>query len=352
MPSPSRAGSLNISSDRAKTRAAITEKLSANTALSNPSAATNQDAPEIMMGSGPNKANPLVREISVNINTTMAKLCRGNNNEGSWCPDAETINSILQQTQFVSRDGTTERRGDVSSIILHEVTQTNAKTTFPVPLGLNISGVEPNRFSSKAKAFSAILPSNADLQNERVLQKDEVDMAYDFSNRHPGYTDKNLYDKGLYKIKDRNVVMVNQDHPLMECINENREKIQANLITETDDMLKISDELYNFLMPFVHTQVSEQINARDFSSMCVSIHPAEHASWDEARTSCINQLKIPILAQKETDLAAAVTDADTLAVKQKYTTLEMQTESQVDNQPVEVSISMRFTYNFMNSDKS
>jgi hypothetical protein len=67
--------------------------------------------------------------------------------------------------------------------VLHDLTLTHAKSSFPTSVGTHIFGVDAGSFASSGEAFSAIFSPHSDRAYERSLQKDPVQMAYSFSSK-------------------------------------------------------------------------------------------------------------------------------------------------------------------------
>tara|TARA_B110000902_G_scaffold234445_1_gene279037 strand:+ start:63 stop:515 length:453 start_codon:yes stop_codon:yes gene_type:complete len=70
-------------------------------------------------------------------------------------------------------------------------------------------------------------------------------------------------------------------------------------------LVKISQSLYESILPLVKTQVESQIKVRDFSRTQVSIQPAEYASWSDMRSELMVEQKRPLKAQLQAELGAA-----------------------------------------------
>ena len=51
-----------------------------------------------------------------------------------------------------------------------------------------------------------------------------------------------------------------------------------------EGLVKISQQLYESILPLVRTQVESQIKVRDLSRASVSVSPSEYSSWSEARS--------------------------------------------------------------------
>jgi len=57
------------------------------------------------------------------------------------------------------------------------------KSTFPVALGVRITGVDDKAFSQTGESYSMITMPNADSHQSRVLQEDNTELAYEFARK-------------------------------------------------------------------------------------------------------------------------------------------------------------------------
>ena len=64
----------------------------------------------------------------------------------------------------------------------------HVKSSFPLAVGAEISAVDNDCFSSTGKPFSFIALGNAESSQEKVLQEDDISLAYEFASKFPGYT--------------------------------------------------------------------------------------------------------------------------------------------------------------------
>ena len=75
--------------------------------------------------------------------------------------------------------GNAESQGDLKSIVLHKMAISAQKNTFPVALGVRITGVDDSTFSQTGEAYSAISLPATDLHTARTLQEDDTALAYE-----------------------------------------------------------------------------------------------------------------------------------------------------------------------------
>jgi len=59
------------------------------------------------------------------------------------------------------------------------MTLASQKSTFPIALGVRITGVDDATFSQTGESYSMISMPNADSHNARVLQEDNTELAYE-----------------------------------------------------------------------------------------------------------------------------------------------------------------------------
>ena len=153
--------------------------------------------------------HPLRRTFVTNIRASLGDLCL-RKAKGTWAPSAEALRSMLQQKkvrrnapppkrtpfahaqpgsislQVTDLAGSAEMSGDLKSVVLHSMTLSSVKSDFDVPIGLKLTGVDNTTFSLTGEAYSHIVPPQTESTAARVLQKDDVALAYEFSRKFPG----------------------------------------------------------------------------------------------------------------------------------------------------------------------
>jgi hypothetical protein len=93
----------------------------------------------------------------------------------------------MWQKKFTDLQGNSAAQGDLKSVVLHNMTMASQKSTFPIALGVRITGVDDATFSQTGEAFSTITLPMADTHALRILQQDDTALAYEFvSHPRPG----------------------------------------------------------------------------------------------------------------------------------------------------------------------
>jgi hypothetical protein len=62
-------------------------------------------------------------------------------------------------------------------MVLHDLSVTHTKSTFPLSLGAKVSGVDDATFSSTGEAYSTIVLPNCDSNAVKKLQADDVSLG-------------------------------------------------------------------------------------------------------------------------------------------------------------------------------
>jgi len=303
-------------------------------------------------GTCTNSANadaPLNRRIVVSIRASLNDLCLSKN-QGVWSPSPEALKAILQQRRFTALDGTSEMQGNLRSIMLHSLDVTHAASSFPFSIGARITGVDDATFASSGEAYSTILLPNSSSTTSKTLQVDDTSLAYEFAKKFPGYTSENLSTQGVHEVNQRKFVLVSADHPIVSAISENAHKLQMGEISMMPEgLVKISSGLYESILPLVTQQVESQIKVRDFSKASVSISPAEHASWSDARAELLVERKRPLKAQLQAELGAARDEDHKLQIREAFTSREAALEHSVDFEIRNFDIELAVKYNFLDN---
>ena len=91
------------------------------------------------------------------------------------------------QKKFLDLGGSAENQGDLRSVVLHKMTLGAQKSTFPIALGVRMTGVDDKAFSKTGESYSMITMPNADSHNSRVLQEDNTDLVNSLEFEHHSY---------------------------------------------------------------------------------------------------------------------------------------------------------------------
>merc|ERR1712086_509597 len=129
----------------------------------------------------------------------------------TWAPSPDALRAMLQQKKFVDLSGSAEQTGDLKSVVLHSMTLAAVKSDFDIPVGVKLTGVDNSTYSLTGQPYSAVVGPNTESNTARLLQKDDVALAYEFSRKFPGYTAENLTEKGIHEVQARRFCLIAQE---------------------------------------------------------------------------------------------------------------------------------------------
>ena len=73
--------------------------------------------------------------------------------------------------------GSAENQGDLKSVVLHKMSLGAHKSTFPIALGVRMTGVDDSCYSQTGESYSMIAMPNADTHMPRTLQEDNTELV-------------------------------------------------------------------------------------------------------------------------------------------------------------------------------
>lgn len=295
-----------------------------------------------------NSNHPLNRKVTVGIRATLGELTT-NSIKAQWAPGNEQLRGIYQHKKFTSLTGEAEKLGDLKSVVVHKISASNVNSTFPIAVGAKIHGVEEKHYSSVGTPYSMIVMPNQKNQNSTTLQEEDVSVAYDFAKRYPGYSAENLETNGIHAVPQRRFVLVSAGHPLVTAIQENATSLQTSDITQMpEQLIKISSNLYDTLMPLVKQQVSSQIKVLDMTRMSVELSPADFTSWGAVADQLSREAVSPIKSEQRRALKKAAGDATRIAAINAEFAERIEAEQDaVSSTPLEMFLELDTDYNFL-----
>ena len=75
--------------------------------------------------------------------------------------------------------GNSEAQGDLKSVVLHKMAMRSTQNTYPISLGIRITGVDDATFSQTGEAYSTIALPSMDSHTALTLQEDDTALAYE-----------------------------------------------------------------------------------------------------------------------------------------------------------------------------
>ena len=80
------------------------------------------------------------------------------------------------------------QQGDLKSVVLHKMSMRSTQNSYPIALGIRITGVDDSTFGQTGEAYSTIALPSMESHTALTLQEDDTALAYEFARKFPGYT--------------------------------------------------------------------------------------------------------------------------------------------------------------------
>lgn len=222
------------------------------------------------------------RELHVGIRASIADLSL-QGEKGTWAPSTRTLEDIFKQVVYNDLAGKTKAIGDLKSVVLNDISISNISSDFPLALGVNVFSVDNKTYTLNGNGYSVVVPPKGNISAATTLQKDDVNVVMEFAKKFPGYTSNNISSRGVHHVGARKFVLLDPTHPVVTAINDNAERLQTEDIQVLpDDLVKVTQSVYDELMPHVMDQIKTQVKVRNFQNASVSIQPAEFPNWKSA----------------------------------------------------------------------
>lgn len=209
----------------------------------------------------------------------------------TWRPtDASIFKSRTRYAPNAAKS--TVRKGNLKQAILVGMRLQRAESTFPCSLGLTIKGAKGNFYTGDGKQYSYITGANEKSHAlNKVVATTNPYINSDYLRLFPGMTKDNLRTNGILEVPGENYVLVDQQHPIVEMMNENQDVLnvdigRAKLIDEK--WYKVSKNVSDRCLKELGEELDGNLPIIDLSDFHVSIDRLHGAQWDSEAEVCDN----------------------------------------------------------------
>ena len=174
--------------------------------------------------------------------------------------------------------------GNANQVVFRNVTLKQVSSSFPVALGVRMTGVEGNVFSGTGESYAhVVFPHTNWTGREVLLTSERGDAADAFREGFPGFNEANLRVVGIGDMHGEPFVFVDARHPLISMIRENQHLLQSNV----DDAervdgryLKVDRNVYDICMTQLENQLKLEVPNVDCTQFNISLHRLNGVPWD------------------------------------------------------------------------
>lgn len=227
----------------------------------------------------------VTRVVNVSICASLEELSNGGAGRAKWAPVEG------KQVQVFGLDAHNELGIDNGHALntLRAATITNAtlresSSTFPVPLGVNVSCLPKNEIVENGERYTFCALPESKVSSPYTLFKADADMqeSQQWRNQYKEYNATNLETQGILEVQNCPYVFVKDTHPIVAVLRVNPDIIG----TYIDNQPKIDGEWYKISRSVLEqcchalkTQVLNKLSTHDLTNFQVNIERVGGQEW-------------------------------------------------------------------------
>lgn len=233
----------------------------------------------------PTNAIRVRRRLNVNINGSMQNFAMKGPTAGTWKPiDGKHVDVFGVHTH----DGICMDHGTVTNSLRNAMILKariiEQKSTFPVPLGVQINCVTPEEVTDSGEKFVAtVLPNSLNTTPLTVFETDVSSTeGIQWRKKYPAYNASNLETWGVMEVQRKPYLFVHEDHPVIALLRVNSDLLGAD-IDEAQRLdgqwLKVTKQVFATCCNTLRTKVLSRVATRDLNLFSVQVHRLGEQEW-------------------------------------------------------------------------
>lgn len=177
--------------------------------------------------------------------------------------------------------------GNPEQVVLRSVDVCDISSNFPVAVGVRITGVPGNTYTTTGERFAHVVMPNTNYTGAPInLMNSESTWAaaQQFRTKYEGFNESNLREHGIGDMKGEPFVFVDRRHPVMDMIQENEHLLQSDVRSAQvfdNRYIKVDRRVYNVCMTQLEKQLRVEVPNVDCTQFQVSLHKPNGKAWDD-----------------------------------------------------------------------
>lgn len=226
------------------------------------------------------------RRVHISINGTMANFSKQGELGATWKPREGKQAAVfgLHDAFDNSLDHATATNA-LKGAVIKKATVLEYKSTFPVPLGVSVSCLNPDEATDTGERYvMTALPMTTNT-NQLVIHESDSSSneSLEWRNKYPEYNDSNLESEGVITLDKRAYMFVHKDHPVIEMLRCNKDVLSANIDDQPlvdGQFYKITTQVMKTMCNTLRTKVLSKVSTRDLNTFQVQLHRMNGKAWD------------------------------------------------------------------------
>lgn len=243
---------------------------------------------DIVVPQGFDPSKVITRKFLVSHSNTLNRL--QTHPEEAMCK--MMVNNIWQSKTRYKPECTpsSHRQGDLSRVMLLGVKVKKVHSTFPCELGVTLTGVRGNYYTSTGDRFAyTCAPNETRYDADEVIMATDTSTSSEFMRMYPNTTQANLRTKGIMTVPGEDFVYVSKDHPLVPLVQANAEQLQVDL--ESAPLMdgrfyKMATPLVERCLDEIDTNVLSKLPVQNLNNFGVKIQRMHGLPWNATAEVC------------------------------------------------------------------
>lgn len=227
------------------------------------------------------------RRVHINVTGTMNQFHASGTQAAMWKPVDNKVTEMfgLNDSEGVCIDAGSMSNSLRNAVIL-KATMLEAKSTFPIPLGVSISCLPSEEITDSGEKFACTVLPNSTNSNPIVIYQTDAssDEGIEWRNKYPNYNASNLDTWGILDVQKCPFVFVHKEHPAIDLLRVNKDILGSDIdeLGLLDDQFhKISRQVLTTCNNMIRNKVLSRVSTRDLNNFSVQLHPLNDSAWTD-----------------------------------------------------------------------
>lgn len=236
---------------------------------------------------------PITRKYAVTFESSLNELA--NNEElAVWTPDIGSQHIFQSRTRYSSAPNVKKvdvPQGNLKNALLIGMEIKKMDSNFPCEIGVKIDGAKGNYYMANGERFAYhVFPQEKSYNLNEVVVTTNPYINSEYLRAFPGMTGDKLT-QNIISVPNENYCYVDQRHPVIEMIKENKETLQLDI--DDDDLVderffKVNSSVVENCIDRLKDELHDNLPLIDLTDFKVSIQRPYNCDWDDTSGPCDN----------------------------------------------------------------
>jgi hypothetical protein len=172
--------------------------------------------------------------------------------------------------------------------LVHEITLMEHRSTFPVPLGVSMAGIEGGERTDAGESFlHTVLPFSVITTPQQLHKCDTgIEEGAQWRKNYPNFNATNIETEGILPVQQKAFVFVHEDHPIIDLLRHNMHLIGCDIDKQEkfdNNWFKVSKQVVSQCCKVIRETILNKISAQDLNVFNVKLTRLNANGWEDVR---------------------------------------------------------------------